>query len=217
MKKVILGTLLLGALAMQSASAAVRTFDFTATVSYSFDLANPGVGVVSGPVSGTTIAPGDQLRGRFSFDDLGRDWINAGGNVFNAPVLSFSYTLVKYNATVNVGDTLWHHEPHVSGRSAFNITDGNFVHTVGFNLDAPEYGFNWQLGNGTTAQFNSMWSTSMVGLMGSQVTSLNEVSMFRTSLADVSAVPEPATWGMLLVGAAVAGAAAKRRKAGRSA
>lgn len=217
MKKVILGTMLLGALAMQSASAAVRTFDFTATVTHSFDIVNPSATTVSGPLSGTTIDPGDQLTGRFSFDDMGHDWINAGGNVSNAPVLSFSYTLVKYNATVNVGDTLWHHDPHVSGRSAFHITDGNYAHTVGFTIDAPEYGFNWQLGNGTTAQFTSLWSASIHGLMYSQVTSLNEVSMFRSSLAEVSAVPEPATWGMLLVGAAVAGAAAKRRKASRSA
>jgi hypothetical protein len=206
MKHTILGALLVGALAGQGAFAEIRTFDFTANVSSLATAGNPAATAAAGIVSGTTVALGDVITGRFAFDDLGRDFSGATAFVGFNPALTLHYTFMANGTRVEVAPALWSHSPGMAGGTdLFNVVGANAARTVASSLllYSPADAFSWDLGNGSKAQLAITW----------QGTSLN-ASL--SSLAEVSPVPEPSTYGMLLLGAAVVGGAA-RRHAARSA
>lgn len=202
MKKYILGALLVGGLAGQSAFAEVRTFDFTANISSLAAAGNPFATSLSGIESGTTIAVGDAIKGQLSFDDLGTDWNAATGFLGWNSVTKFSYTFVGSNTTVDVAPALWGHTANIFGGSTnlFNAVGSNAARTVASNLFlySPGDAFSWELGDGTSASLSFSW-------LG------NSASANVSSLVEVTPVPEPSTYAMLLLGAAVVGGVAKRR------
>lgn len=204
MKKAIFGALLLGSVVVQHASAAVRTFEFTATVSSVMDRETGETSMIDGPLAGTTVSAGDLLKGEFSFDDLGGDWATGQSEVRNVPMISFSYTFLSSGATYEVSEPKWNFYPDYWGISKFEASPRDFKPDVYLDIDSPLNQFSWELGNGTIGYLGAMWYKDgpMFSSMGADLTSLSEVS----------AVPEPATYAMLLAGLAAVGAGAYRRK-----
>lgn len=206
MKKYILGALLVGGLAGQSAFAEIRTFDFTASIDALRTAGNPFATSLPGIESGTTVALGDVVKGQLSFDDLGTDFNAATGFLGWNNVAKFSYTFA--NTTVDVTPAVWGHTANIFGGAdnLFNAAGSNAAKTVATNLFlySPGDAFSWQLGNGTSGSLAISW-------LG------NSANASLTSLVEVSPVPEPSTYAMLLLGAAVVGGVAKRRSARRAA
>lgn len=200
MKNIVLGALLVGSLASQSAFAEIRTFDFSASVSSLLTI-HGFKSTVSGIHAGTTVSKGDLIEGRLSFDDLGRDWDNAVGSVSAKPALQFEYTFVADGTTVSFDAPTWSHNPKFlwladlfTARGVSGELNANSMLT----LLSPVGGHSWELGNGTSGTLSLNWSG---------VTGLAKL----TSFTEVSPVPEPSTYGMMLIGAAVVAGAAKRR------
>lgn len=209
MKKILLGALLVSGLAGQSALAEIRTFDFTANVNSLGTLTNSNATSVGGIVNGTVVQKNDLIQGRFSFDDLGRDWTGATNSVGPYKVLDFNFTFVASDTKVDL-DGVWNHIPNVFGQSIFGIVGVKTgpLQAAGIGLYAPTNGFDWQLDSDTSGALTASWLTQ-----GRVV----KLSANLTSLTAVSPVPEPSTYAMLLLGAAVVTGAAKRRAARRAA
>jgi hypothetical protein len=213
MKQIILGALLVGTMAGQGAYAEIRTFDFTANVSSLASASNPLATSVEGIQSGTTVALGDVIKGTLSFDDLGTDWSAATGFSGFNNAISFSYTFESSNTTVDITPALWSHTAGAAGATdLFNVVGANAAKTVGANLllFTPGDAFSWELGNGTSAALAVTWRGA-----GSAPISLNANL---SSLVEVTPVPEPSTYGMMLLGVAVlAGVARANKRRARSA
>lgn len=205
MKTPILIGLLAGALASHSASAAIRTFEYTATIS-SIIYDNTPAQSAPGINDGSIVAEGDTLKGRFSFDDAGNDWSNPHWDM--APAISVSYTFERDGASFSTADPGW----ALSRGRGYTFSIGshgspqeNPFFRIGLVSPDP---FSWDL-NESLASITMAWSDPGIYVIArANLTGLSEVS--------VSPVPEPATYAMLLVGAAAAAGAARRRAAGQA-
>lgn len=210
MKKIILAAMLFSGLAGQSAFAAIHTFDFTASVSGLVTPGNGNAASAGGVASGTVVKLNDTISGQFSFDDQGYDW--AGNKpAVKLSVTDFQFTFDASNTTVDVGAALWGHHPSAANQSTFTVAGASLsqgVTSAVFSLYSPRKSFSWELDSDTSAALTLAWARpgAIVGL-----------SANLTSLTAVSPVPEPSTYAMLLLGAAVVGGAAKRRAARRAA
>jgi hypothetical protein len=207
MKKYILGALLVGGLAGQSAFAEIRTFDFTANVATLASGSNPFATSITGIESGTTVAVGDVIKGQLSFDDLGTDFTAATGFSGFNPAVKFNYSFASSNTSVDVTQALWSHTPHLNGGTdLFNVVGANAAKTVATSLFlySPGNAFAWEVGNGTSGSLAVTWAGG-------------SVNANLSSLVEVTPVPEPSTYAMMLLGAAVVTGVAKRRAARRAA
>lgn len=207
MKKTMLCALMLAGLAAQSASAAIRTFEFTATVNFVRDFNNWDADTVYLPYDGITVSMGDLITGKFAFDDQGLDFGASAPVVVDAPAGYLSYTFLDANYTVDVNDPQWNFDNQRFGQGAvFEMWNNEgFKPTADLIIRSPLNAFSWELGNGTTASFGASFA---------QNGPPHQVGFAITGLNEVSPVPEPATWGMLLMGLGAVGAAAYRRRQG---
>ena len=211
MKKYILGTLLVGSLAGQGAGAEVRTFDFTASIDRLSSASNSFATSIAGIDAGTTIAVGNLIKGTLSFDDQGTSF--GGGTSFVGwnDAVKFTYTFEGVGTRVDASPAVWGYSPNMIGSTdLFNIVGTN-AQGVGSNLFlfTPHNGFSWEIGSDTSGSLSVAWNdASNSGL--SLNASLN-------SLVEVTPVPEPSTYAMLLLGAAVLTGVAKRRAARQNA
>lgn len=218
MKKLLLLGLLAGGLACQSASAKLRTFDFSAAVSdmwISDQQSNSTPGI-----SGTsTVFKGDTITGRFSFDDKGfdSDYFEWGPHGASSLQLTFQRDGSAYTAA----EPRWSISPPELAKRFIISTQVNSGPTTDVfinlglrmrsDINVPAYDMfgtiavsPWE-----THQLLMEWQTA-----SGRATVYGDV-LSVTELA-VSPVPEPSTYAMLLVGAAVAAGAARRRAAGQA-
>lgn len=204
MKKLLLLGLLTCGLAIQTASAAVRTFEYTATVdSFVYNNSFPHQSV-PGAVDGSTVSVGDTFTGWFSFDDAGNDWTKP--DYYSDPAISVG---VKFADGVSVvtADPTWFLQPS-SNSLSFGIggtsAQGVFLNTVISN----RLPFSWDVSVGS-GNVTMSWARPGVNVwLYADVSELKEIG--------VSPVPEPSTYAMLLLGAAVAAGAARRRTSGQA-
>lgn len=209
MKTIILGALLVGSMAGHSALAEVRTFDFTASIGRLSTAGNPFATSVQGIEAGTTVNLGETIKGTLSFDDLGTDFGAASAFSGWNNAIKFSYSFQNGSA-VAVTPAVWGYTPKLFGTTdVFNVTGTTANQQVASNLFlfTPHDAFSWEVGNGTSASLAVSWTGA-----DSAPLSLNADL---SSLVEVTPVPEPATYAMLLLGAAVVGGVAKRRAARR--
>lgn len=213
MKKAILGTLLVGTFALQSAYAKVRTFDFSANVSTLVSLGNSNASSGPGVFEGTTVTLGDLITGQFSFDDGGHDWTNAITPITSPNVVGFKFFFnasnTGFDVDINTGTATWSHAPFFFDTSAFTIAGVDAEHLVSgsFVLNQPAGNFGWELNTDTIALLGVRWlRPGGEGRLNANV----------TSLVEVSPVPEPSSYAMLLLGAAVIGGVRRLRAARRA-
>lgn len=209
MKKLLVLGLVLGGLFSQGASAAIRTFNFSATIEGSlvYNDTYPNESA-PGMVEGTTVAVGDRIEGRFSFDDaVDIDWSSYETQRFSA--LSFSLTFVKDGTTFDAPAPQWMifgspgADTRVLGVGTLGDPQENPFAYVNFDIYPSDSGWDY---SASRPRFTLAWSRPGASVIAfPSVTSLRQVG--------VSPVPEPSTWAMLLLGAAVAAGAANRRSA----
>lgn len=205
MKTIILGALLVGSMAGQSALAEVRTFDFTASINRLSATGTPFATSLQGIDAGTTVSLGETTTGTLSFDDLDTDFSAASSFSGWNNAIKFSYRFQNGSA-VAVTPAVWGYTPGLFGTTdMFNVTGTTTDRQVASNLFlfTPHDAFSWEVGNGTSASLAVSWTGA-----DSAPLSLNADL---SSLVEVTPVPEPATYGMLLLGAAIVGGVGKRR------
>lgn len=204
MKKTILCTLLLAGIAAQSASAAIRTFEFTGQIDVIQLYGNETQAAYLRWDNGITIEKGDLIKGRFSFDDLGRDWAGGAPAAKDLPANSFNFTFLESNYTVDVPNPSWNHVTPAAGGAYFTLWNNAGLHPkASLDISSTSTTFPWQLGNGTTAHMVASFASDEAPYV---------VGFGLSSLTAVSAVPEPSTWAMLLMGMGAAAVAAGRRR-----
>lgn len=204
MKNIIVGALLTSAFALQNASAEIRTFEFTAQIS-TLTLNYYDASSLAGIDAGTTITIGDSVVGRFSFDDEGRDFVGASTPYSSENVKFIEFSIPISNTKIELDDlTSWSHNPNIAASSSFMLSgiDTERMVAGGVTVFSPRYAFEWELDDDTQGFFGFRWNLD---------NGVGRVNADMTSLIEVSAVPEPASYAMLLLGAAVIGGVFKRR------
>lgn len=207
MKKLILIAALLGGMSCQAAYAKIHTFDYTAQL---FDISTPQGWSMSVPgvAPGSVINFTDILKARFTFDDLGTTSENF--DFQSRPAINLSFTFAdgtKYTET----NPVWEISPPqyaLAFTIGTNWSDSKPVRTsVSIDVGDPN----------VSQPFNIVDHFSVPGMRSRIQMRIgeNDLTFFGLSLEPVaiSPVPEPSTYAMLLLGAAVVGGAAKRRAA----
>jgi hypothetical protein len=89
---------------------------------------------------------------------------------------------------------------------------GSAVVDVRSFLNADQIGIGVKFSNGTTLSGND-WAFELIDPLGSPNADDNQRYRLQLSANIANAVPEPATWGMMIAGFAAVGAGQRRRKA----
>lgn len=212
MKNFIVGALLISTLAFQNASAEIRTFAFTANIS-SLTLNYVDASSLPGIDAGTTVNLGDLVNGQFSFDDGGQDFVGSNTSSSSENIIFNRVSFSGLNGSLEMNDfASWSYDPNFGGtrQATFMLAGVNAEQLIagGVTVYSPRYEFEWELDDDTAGLFHLRWN------LGNGVGRLNADM---TSLIEVSAVPEPSTYAMFLVGAALVGGAARYRAGRRAA
>jgi hypothetical protein len=206
MKQLFLGAMLFGSMACQSTAAAIRTFDFTASVSFvRLASIHSEPSSVPGIVSGTTVSVGDIVQGRFSFDDRGWDFNGATSMSDWHDATGFSLNFLSSGTQVDIAGAMWMHDPNNFGMSEFSLWNMGFGPVTAYlNVGSPRHvPFVFALGETTGGTISVAWGEPQ--RIASAFLGMRE-------LAEVSPVPEPSTGALLLLGAGMAAAAVRRAR-----
>lgn len=199
-----------GALAIsQAAFAEVHTYEFTANVNF-ITLEGATYDELMAWDLSQTIALGDRIVGRFSFDDASASWRDGTATQPFEERLdaTMSFRFERNGLSVSFPTpTVW----------ARSLNSGFQSMTIG-GLDAPAWSVaaNLFLANeeapGTPYPTDpTAFNIGAFNLSWSMQTFSPAMRASVQSLTEVSPVPEPATYGMVLVGLVLVGAAARQR------
>lgn len=230
--KHVLLALLLSAFQLQ-AHATTRTYAFTSSIQSMFEhdaQTNVNTNVTQSSLPGSTLAVGDLVVGQFSYDDAAlpspydENGSSDGYLVFGSAVQSFSVSVASagfsYLASLGPGGNivLSDNSTHPSGWDNFSPFSEAAYNLVDYRSA------NLNLFDKTGTAINGYTLPQSLNLGSFHYSNLHFAYLRKsdgdqfhfngalTSLTEVSAVPEPATWGLMLTGLALVGAMALRRK-----
>jgi len=179
-----------------AANAALYNFNYSGVVAQT-SFPDPDPDYPASP----DIHVGDKFFGAFTIDTnfIGDD----GQGTAEAPLSSISFNLPRVGYTENFEGPL--------GEAYSSLSDGSTSIIGG----RPDFGRQLSIDLNLGAS-NSFDPTRLFGKSGAFTFSDNYYGGFQVqgiaNIAAISSVPEPATWGMMIVGLGLAGAAARRRR-----
>lgn len=204
-----------------AAHAALVTVEYKVPVNWmSVETATSVDFPTSNDLPGFTVAVGDILTGRFTYDDAtplteSTSGIHATGEV------AHSLTFGEHGPTIAFTDPLALQTNHLFGRDSLNLFgDAYYGSGSPTRISVVSY-FAAPLGTTTPGtlpsaqdwqQYHAARPTSSVELYMYRDGTTFSLSGDHISLQVLPSVPEPATWGMLAAGLGLTGWAAQRRK-----
>lgn len=207
-----------------SAQAAITTYDFSASVAYLIrPVGSPVQDPVEGALPGSVVAVGDHIAGTMTIDTGTTALVNDGANgqfwQLNSPT-SFQYTLLSTGQTFSSANTFGlsvYNDHAIPGSSTtydlFNLSvhDVGGLHSIVLTDDSSLAFSSSQIPQHLAlGQFTD--ASLITGYLRASDHATVRMLATITSFNAVSAVPEPATYLMLLAGLAVVGASARRAK-----
>lgn len=192
----------------QAAMAEIRTYEFTASVGQMLLGDSPVQTWFGWDGSGNEVTVGDKIVGRFSYDDAEVPWGETG--VFTKVIdasLSFTFKSSGMMHATTTGKAVAVSD-EVEGVRSFSVTTlpaGDLYQAALFfgKIEDPSNPYPGGLGELPDRGFIMNW-----GYNGETV----NLHAMVNSVTQVSSVPEPATWGMLLGGLGLVGLAARRSR-----
>jgi hypothetical protein len=208
-----LGALALSCLLLISTPSLGKTYDLTWTGT---------VNAVEGNAPGTTINIGDAIFGSFIFDDSAVSaptLLPVGGGVYSiydAPLSLFKLSIGSYSAVfdhitggLTYNDNAWGQDFIVFGVDGLpGGPFGSTFNNVQFQARGPSSALDGSgIGNGLP--YDRLQPSFFASFSDGETTKRIFGSL---SVSSVSAVPEPGTWAMMLVGFAMLGVSMRRRR-----
>ncbi|MFP5390155.1 MAG: PEP-CTERM sorting domain-containing protein [Gammaproteobacteria bacterium] len=210
MKRCLMAAAVGAALFCQPALAKIHVLNFTGTVTDTVNTSNDAHDSVPGWVPGTSIEKGAHIVGSFSFEGNEAPWLASPPATdfhFNAP---FTYAFSVPASGIETGQG--------GGYLSAEQSEGDRVFRMG-GATSPYVILSYEL-RGHPADPSAPFTLAPEGFAQQSFNVYWYDSGFIRyyfdahidSVVDVTPVPEPATYGMLLAGLALVGAAARTRR-----
>jgi hypothetical protein len=166
------------------------------------------------PLPGWTVTAGDvnvvigtfgSTNGNLAFE--GSQYLDLVGEAPNGALQQTFSTLVgrTYSVSFAYSHNLFGGAPSASGVFAVDVLGGTLTHTGGTTNN-----LGWITYTGT---FVASGTSATIAFSGSQAT--DNAGLFLDAVSVTGAVPEPATWAMLILGMGLVGGAMRRQTARR--
>ncbi|MFP5391324.1 MAG: PEPxxWA-CTERM sorting domain-containing protein [Gammaproteobacteria bacterium] len=204
MKTFALALIAAAAAVCQPASAKIRTYDYTVTdltISYEGN----HYATLDGAFGGVLAAAGDSLHGSFSFDDAQTPWLDgpyaASLDDYFHGSMSITFERGGVTETNNADFVAKHSSSDLTRTFTATVFAGPLLYHIG--LSGPQAGYG-DAGfiDGAHSTSKSFWANYWGFDLNGKL----------TSVVEVTPVPEPSTYAMMLGGLAVVGALARRRQ-----